>query len=198
MTSVTPWAPPALAPGTEVERLATGWIAPYGQELHLRRARDWLVHLVPDATAEARLAALTHDIERMFPGGPVLDHANTDWDDPFYLFAHSLRSADAVTVWLGGVGPVAAEVDVAEVRRLVGLHEVGGLSGGDELQAADSLSFLETLADLTAGWVTSGACSREKAAAKLQYMAERVRVPAAQGHVAEWLDWASARLPEEE
>lgn len=198
MTDRTPWAPPEVAPNSELERRATEWIESYGQELHLRRARDWLVYLVPDAPVELRIAALTHDIERMFPGGPVLDHANTPWDDPFYLFPHMVRSAEAVTVWLGSLGPPAAGVDVDEVRRLVGLHEVGGLRGADELQAADSLSFLETLADLTAGWVVSGVCSRDKASAKLQYMAERVRVPEAAEHVESWLEWAAGRLPAEE
>lgn len=190
-----PYAPPELAPESNVERLATEWVAPYAQAGHLRRARDWVVALVPEATPEMRLAALTHDIERMFPGGPVHDHRSTDWDDPFYLHPHMLRSAEAVTVWLGGHPGAAEEVDIAEVRRLIGLHEVGGVNGADAVQAADSLSYLETLAGLTASWVISGSCSREKGVAKLEYMASRVRLPAAREHIAPWLAWAVGQLP---
>lgn len=197
MTATQPWTAPRVEPGGEVEALAAEWIAPYGQAEHLVRARDWLVHLAPTATAEMRVAALTHDVERMFPGGPVLRHADQRWDDPVYLYAHSLRSAEAVTVWLGGLGPVAAAVDLAEIRRLVGLHEVGGIDGADEVQAADSLSFLETLAGLTRDWVRSGTCSRLQAERKLRYMADRVRLPAAAEHAAPLLEWAIDLLPAE-
>ena len=194
-TAATPWAAPVVGLDTEIEVLAAAWVQPYDQALHLMRARDWLVHLNPAATTEMRVAAMTHDIERMFPGGPKLDHATTPWDSPFYLYPHSLRSAEAVGVWLGGLGPVAAQVGLGEVRRLVGLHEVGGLRGADDVQAGDSLSFLETLAGLTCDWVASGACSRDKGAEKLVYMAERIRLPAARDLADAWLQWALDQLP---
>jgi hypothetical protein len=191
----TPWAAPEVPLETEIEVLAAEWVRPYDQALHLMRARDWLVHLNPAATVEMRLAAMTHDIERMFPGGPRLDHATTEWDSPFYLYPHSLRSAESVGVWLGSIGSASAQVSLAEVRRLVGLHEVGGLRGADDVQAGDSLSFLETLAELTRDWVLSGACSRDKAADKLRYMADRIRVPAAREIAEPWLTWALDQLP---
>jgi hypothetical protein len=192
-----PWTAPLVPVESEVEVLAAAWVRPYDQVEHLMRARDWLVHLTPAATVEMRLAAMTHDIERMFPGGPRLDHASTGWDDPFYLYPHSLRSAEAVGMWLGSVGPAAADVRLHEVRRLIGLHEVGGLRGADDIQAADSLSFLETLAGLTRDWVLSGACSRAKAIEKLRFMAERVRLPRAAEHAAPLLEWAIDQLPSE-
>lgn len=164
---------------TDVERLAAGWVAPYDQVEHLMRARDWLVHLDPDVSVEMRLAAMTHDIERMFPGGPWPSYASSGWDDPFYLYAHQLRAAEAVTTWLGSTGELGSHVDVLEVRRLVGLHEVGGLRGADLVQAADSLSFLETLATLTCEWVRTGRSTRTSAQTKLRYMVDRIRVPAA-------------------
>jgi hypothetical protein len=194
---MTPWNAPEIPLDTEIEALAAEWVRPYGQALHLMRARDWLVCLDPSATTEMRLAAMTHDIERMFPGGPVLDHATTGWDSPFYLFPHQLRSAEAVGVWLGTIGPVSAQVTVTEVRRLVALHEVGGLRGADEVQAADSLSYLETLAGLTRSWVLDGVCSRQKGAEKLHYMADRIRVPAAADHTGPWLAWALDQLPDD-
>jgi hypothetical protein len=198
MTAVLPWTAPVVPLDTEVEALAAEWVRPYDQVEHLLRARDWLVHLNPAATVEMRLAAMTHDIERLFPGGPRLDHATMEWDSPFYLYPHSLRSAEAVGVWLGGLGPVAAQVRLSEVRRLVGLHEVGGLRGADDVQAGDSLSFLETLAGLTRDWVLSGACSRAKAVEKLQYMADRVRTPLAAELAGPWLEWAVDQLPAED
>ena len=193
--AATPWVAPDVPLDTEIEVLAAEWVRPYGQVVHLMRTRDWLVHLDPAATVEARVAAMTHDIERMFPGGPVLRHADGDWDNPFYLFPHSLRSAEAVGMWLGALGPVSAQVSVAEVRRLIALHEVGGLNGADVVQAADSLSYLETLAGLTRDWVLSGICSREAAAGKLAYTVERIRVPAARELAEQWLIWAMDQLP---
>ncbi|TQM13407.1 hypothetical protein FB558_0143 [Pseudonocardia kunmingensis] len=190
-----PWTAPQVPVDTEIEALAADWVRAYDQVEHLMRARDWLVHLDPAATVEMRLAAMTHDIERMFPGGPRLDHATTEWDDPFYLYPHSLRSAEAVGVWLGGLGRAASGVRLSEVRRLIGLHEVGGLQGADAVQAGDSLSFLETLAGLTRDWVLSGACPRDKAIAKLRYMAERVHLPQATELAAPLLEWAIDQLP---
>jgi hypothetical protein len=190
-----PWTAPVVDLSTEVEALAAEWVAPYNQCEHLMRARDWLVHLDPGATVEMRVAAMTHDIERMFPGGPVLRHATAQWDDPFYLFPHSLRSAEAVAVWLGTLGPVSASVGIGEVRRLIGLHEVGGLNGADAVQAADSLSYLETLAGVTRSWVLTGMCSRAKGAEKLVYSVDRIRVPAALQPAKELLEWALDQLP---
>ena len=194
-TRVEGKAAAVVVPSSEVETLAQEWIAPYSQAEHLRRARDWLVHLQPDATPEMRIAALTHDIERMFPGGPVLAHATIRWDAPDYLYAHSLRSAEVVGVWLGNLGAVGRTVDAAEIRRLVGLHEVGGLDGADAVQAADSLSFLETLAELTRDWVLRGTCSLEQARAKLHYTFDRIRPDRARWLAGPLLEQALDLLP---
>ena len=82
-------AAPNLPVTTEIERRAIDWIRPYSQAWHLERARDWLVYLDPAAPLEARLAVMTHDIERMFPNGPQLDKSSGRWDDPHYLYAHA-------------------------------------------------------------------------------------------------------------
>lgn len=167
---------PRVPLGTEIEQRATQWISPYSQAWHLERARDWLVHLDGEASLELRLAVLTHDIERMFPGGPVFDKRNGRWDDPDYLYAHASRSAEVVGVWLHGQGQAGKAPDLAEVRRLVTLHEFGGLDGADLVQAADSLSFLETLRDVVVQWVAKGECGVDQARAKHQYMADRIRI----------------------
>jgi hypothetical protein len=191
------WLPPEVPIETDVESAAALWVAPYAQVVHLMRTRDWLVHFTPDATVEARLAAMTHDIERMFPGGPVLDFARGAWDDPAYLYPHQLRSAAYVGDWLSSEDQ-AGDVDIAEVRRLVGLHEVGGLGLADDVQAADSLSFLETLAGLAGNWVRTGTCSRDTAIAKLTYSVDRIRLDRAVEPARNLLNWAIEQIPANE
>src|SRR3954452_4177484 len=124
---------------TPLEARASEWIAPYSQAEHLVRARDWVLELDPEAALPLRFAALTHDIERHFPGGPQQDFAQDAWDDPDYLFAHSTRSADIVQRWLEQSPETADSGFVRGVRRLVLLHELGGDREADLLQAADSL-----------------------------------------------------------
>ncbi len=183
---------------TEVERRAVAWIEPYNQAHHLIRARDWLVHIDPSASLEMRLAAVTHDIERMFPGGPAIDKATCRWDDPDYLYAHASRSADVVEKWLAQQGESGRDIDVPELRRLITLHEFGGLDGADAVQAADSLSFLETLQEIVRGWVTGGECSVAQARAKHQYMADRIRLPVAARLAEPLLESALASLDDVE
>lgn len=157
-----------------LEARALTWIEPYWNANHLVRTRDWLAELDPDAGEALRLAALTHDMERYFPGGPEQDLSVEPGGDVEYRRLHSERSARIVAEWLSGEG--ADERLVAEVRRLIDAHEVGGDPDEDLLQAADSLSFLETNAGLIAGWYTSGRCSRERAAAQHRWMYERIRL----------------------
>jgi hypothetical protein len=172
-------AAPTVAYATHIEQQAAQWIEPFSQALHLVRARDWLVYLLPEATLEARLATLTHDIERMFPGGPKMNKATDRWDDPHYLYAHGARSAEVVGVWLHGQRPLSEPLSVPQVRHLITLHEFGGLDEADFVQAADSLSFLETLQDVVLEWVKNGECGVPQARAKHTYMAERIRIPRA-------------------
>jgi hypothetical protein len=187
-------AAPSVPVATEVERRAIAWIGPYSQAWHLERARDWLVYLDPGAPLEARLAVVTHDIERMFPNGPQLDKATGRWDDPHYLYAHAARSAEVVGFWLHAQHDVPERVELPEVQRLITLHEFGGVGGADLVQAADSLSFLETLQDIVRKWVTHGECDAGQARAKHRYMAERIRVPAAQPIAERLLQQALASL----
>jgi hypothetical protein len=185
---------PRIPATTEIERRALAWIKPYSQALHLVRARDWLVYLDPESPVEARLAVVTHDIERMFPGGPVMNKATDSWDDPHYLYAHASRSAEVVGIWLHSQRDVADEVVLPEVQRLITLHEFGGVGGADLVQAADSLSFLETLQDVVQDWVRNHECDAEKARAKHRYMAERIRIPAASRLAEPLLEQALASL----
>src|SRR5207249_11149230 len=113
---------------------------------HRVRTRDWALALDPQATEALVLAALTHDIERHFPGGPEFDPATKSAGDFEYRWQHSMRSAQFVHEWL--YRRDASDDLVGEVETLILLHEFGGDEAASVLQAADSLSFLETHVDL--------------------------------------------------
>jgi HD domain len=164
---------------TALEERAQAWIEPYWNAEHLRRTRDWLLELDPAAAEASRLAALVHDIERHFPGGPVQDLVAwpEDEQDAEYQRLHSERSARIVADWLRGQG--ADEPLVEEVERLVAAHETGGGADEDLIQAADSLSFLEVNPSVLVGWYAKGRCSRERAKAQARWMFERIRLPRA-------------------
>lgn len=156
-----------------LEERALDWIAPYWNVDHLVRTRDWVVELEPDAGEALRIAALTHDMERHFPGGPQLDMATQRPDDEAYNRAHSERSARIVGDWLSGEGADASLV--AEVRALVLDHEFGGWHEADVLQAADSISWLETNQDVAQKWVREGRCDEDWAREKHRWSFDRIR-----------------------
>mgnify|MGYP001078276727 CR=1 FL=1 len=151
------------------------WIDDYYDRDHLTRAGDWMLALASEAPEHLVVAALLHDLERKVPGGPALDMANVPWSDRTYNDAHTGRSAVVVPTWLTAAG-YAADLAIA-VAQPIREHEFGGSEEGDLMQAADSISFLETNAELVAGWAGNGRCSRDKALEKLRWMGERVRHP---------------------
>jgi hypothetical protein len=153
---------------------AEAWIEPYWNARHLERTRDWLLELEPGAGDGLVVAALTHDMERHFPGGPVMDPATMAPADAAYGRAHSERSARIVGGWLHDEG--AASDLIEEVERLILAHETGGADDENLLQAADSLSFLEVNGELVARWFTEGRCTRDRSREQLAYMFDRIRV----------------------
>jgi hypothetical protein len=68
---------------------------------------------------------------------------------------------------------------VAAVGDLIRRHETGGSPAADLVQAADSLSFLETKRTLMQRWLTEGRCDPARAERQATWMAARVRLPAA-------------------
>jgi hypothetical protein len=158
-----------------LEQRAETWIEPYWNAHHLVRARDYAVELDPSASQAVHLAALTHDIERHFPGGPRFDPRTMPPDDPAYNREHSERSARFVSEWLRGED--ADDALVVAVDELVRLHEWGGTLEADVVQAADSLSFFEVNWEIvTLRWVREGRASPAQARAKLDWMLERIRL----------------------
>jgi Domain of unknown function (DUF4202) len=153
---------------------ARAWVvdAAHPHARHLLRTEDWAVELEPGAGEALRLAAVLHDIERAFPDPDASWDSARDWDSPAYNRWHQDRSARIAAEWMRERGAPSALVE--KVERLILVHEVGGWPEADVLQAADSLSFLETLAPLVVGWVESGRSTRERGAAKVQSSMDRM------------------------
>lgn len=176
---------------TDLEREARAWIAGFRNERHLVRTRDWALVLEPGAGEALVLAALLHDVEREL-SGVALAAQIARWDDEDEVRAHAERSAKLVAAWLRERG--AREELVAAVVELIRLHETGGTPEADVLQAADSLSFLET--NPARAWVVEGKASRGAARSKLRSMLERIRIEAARPAASALYERAAAGLEE--
>ena len=154
---------------------ARAWVIecyPYNRH-HLLKALEWLDRVAPDSAEAVRLATLTHDMERAFPGPdqPLIKTLS----DPEYERRHSLRSARIVGAWLREHH--ASEALVEHVEALIVSHEFGGWPEADLVQAADSLSFLETNIDLFLGFVRSGKHPAHEVRKKFNSMFGRIQIP---------------------
>jgi hypothetical protein len=147
---------------------------------HLLQTEVWLQRLKPDASEEMLLAALTHDMERAFPGpdSPSLDPKD-GVDNPVYNIAHCERSTRIVSDYLREQG--ARQESIEEVARLIRAHEYGGDDEENLVQAADSLSFLEVNVDVFLGWMVVGdkKWNADAVCDKFTWMYERIQIPQA-------------------
>lgn len=147
---------------------------------HLLQTESWLLHLEPGASEALLLAALTHDMERAFPGPDSLSlDPKQGVDNPFYNIAHSERSARIVSAYLREQG--ASEERIEQIARLIRAHEYGGNDEENLVQAADSLSFLEVNVDVFLGWMDAGdeKWNADAVRAKFTWMYERIQIPQA-------------------
>jgi hypothetical protein len=156
---------------------------------HLLKSLDWLNRIAPDASEAVRVATLTHDMERAF-GGP--DAIPIKLSDRGYEEAHSNRSARIVGEWLRASGADAEFA--AEVEALIRVHEWGGSPDANLVQAADSLSFLETNVDLMLSFAKSGKYSHEDVTTKIDQMYNRIQLPAAKALARPMWEDAKARF----
>jgi hypothetical protein len=171
---------------------ARDWVVehyPYNRH-HLLRALEWLDDLAPGSSEAVRLATLTHDMERAFPGpdSPQMSAL----DDPEYNQRHCERSARIVTAWLRGRhAPLGL---IGEVEQLILAHETGGWAEADLVQAADSLSFLDTNIDLFLGFARSGRFPVSAVRWKFEHTYDRIKVPRARAIARPLVNDAFARL----
>jgi len=179
-------------PESVLVETARRWVVdnyPYNRD-HLIRTLEWLDEIAPGSREAVRLAALTHDMERAFPGpdSPTMSSLT----DPTYERLHSERSARIVGAFLREHG--ATEELARDVGELVLAHEVGGSPEADLVQAADRLSFLETNIDLFLGFVRSGRFPASDVRTKFDETYYRIRVPGAAAIAKSLYDAACARL----
>jgi hypothetical protein len=173
---------------------AKQWVTdkyPYNRT-HLLKSLEWLDRIAPGSTEAVRIAALTHDMERAFPGPDQPVAGPGKMNDPAYYVAHSERSARIVGAWLRERGLAQPVID--DVEKLIRAHEVGGWPEANFVQAADSLSFLETNIDLFLNMLKSGKRSYSEIAQKFQETLERIRIPEARSLALPMYDAAVARL----
>ena len=157
---------------------------------HLINSLEWLDRIAPEAEEHVRLATVTHDMERAFPGPdmPVW----SGWEDYDYYVAHSHRSARIVGEWLAAQG-AGAELR-EKVEALIRVHEFGGWPEADLVQAADSLSFLDVTVELFLEYVRTGQFTAEQVRAKFLYSHTRVRIDRIRELTRPMLESANARL----
>ncbi len=152
---------------------AQAWIADvHPHARHLERTLDWVLQFDPGASEALQIAAATHDIERAYPDGAAGWDSARSWDSPEYNRWHQDRCADLVAPGLVERG--AGEDLARSVADLVRVHEDGGWPEADLLQAADSLSFLETMIPVVLDWVSSGRAPRARAEGKLRHCVTRI------------------------
>jgi hypothetical protein len=166
-----------LATGAEppMVEAAKQWVVqnyPYNS-YHLLNSLEWLDRIAPGSREAVRLATLTHDMERAFPGPdqPKLKRLV----DPEYHALHSARSARIVGQWLRSQG--AGEVLILDVEALIRVHEDGGWPEANQVQAADSVSFLDCNIDLFLSRVREGKWDAADVRVKFQYSYDRIQVP---------------------
>ncbi|MDQ5832059.1 MAG: cyclase family protein [Actinomycetota bacterium] len=178
---------------SELLERATAWMAQRHPHFrHMQRTLDWAVAIDPQAGEAVRIAAVTHDAERAYPEGDW-DSA-VSWNDPAYNRWHQERCARIVGDWLREQD--AAPELTEQVERIVLVHEEGGFPEADVVQAADSLSFLETMVHVIAEWVQSGRAPRADAEGKARHSLERIspNLPLAREEAAPLLAAALQRL----
>lgn len=158
--------------------------------LHMTNSLEWLDRIAPGSAEAVRLATVTHDMERAFPG-PDQPVWNGDEDHGYYV-AHSNRSARIVGEWLRA--QAVPEERIGEVEALIRVHEFGGWPEADHVQAADSLSFLDVNIDLFLDYARSGRYRTDQIRAKFIYSHTRIRIPRLQEISGPMLERALARL----
>ena len=112
---------------------------------HMLRTGFWLKEIYPEADEDFYIAAICHDIERIFPlrDGEVkpLKTGNDEFDEE-YLDWHGKRSAEFAEKLLRENG-FNDETKIARIKTLIAEHSLGGTVKRDLLRDADSISLLE-------------------------------------------------------
>lgn len=124
-------------------------------EVHARKALDWLLKIKPSSTYPVRIAAYGHDIERAVAPAVNPNRYSTDMK---YRQAHSRRGADILhkLLYPHQCRKEISFSDTDLICRLVINHEIGGLKDvcqgqADYVRDADILANFEW-ADSESAW----------------------------------------------
>ncbi len=106
---------------------------------HAENTLTWLLKIKPDADEALQISALGHDIDRAVEARKIQRASYADYDA--FKAAHAWNSAVILKEIMEECG-VAQDV-VAEVYRLVCLHEIGGGLRAESLKDADAISYFD-------------------------------------------------------
>ncbi len=106
---------------------------------HAENTLQWLLKLEPGADEALQIAALGHDIDRAIEPRKVQRTDYADYDA--FKAAHARNSAVILKEIMAECG-VARDI-MAEVYRLVCIHEVGGDPRAEHLKDADAISYFD-------------------------------------------------------
>lgn len=112
--------------------------------VHFERTVFWTKSLKPDADEAMLIAALAHDVERMFRDKKT-KHAKKNIREPEYLKEHQEVGAQIVGKFLKENG--ANDAMIERVKALIAKHEEGGTDDQNVIMDADSISFFENNVD---------------------------------------------------
>jgi len=117
---------------------------------HMLQTGFWLRKIYPEADEEMFIAAICHDIERLFPlreGEVKPPKSLKDEDNEEYLIWHGKRSAEFAEKLLREYG-FDDEERLGRIKTLIAEHSFGGTKERDLIRDADSISFFENNAEL--------------------------------------------------
>jgi len=114
------------------------------QVIHFERTVFWFEKFYPQFTEAYRIAAYSHDIERAFRDEDK--KAPEDYLNPTFLKYHQEKGAEIISEFLEKQG--ASQEVISKVKHLISKHEVGGDEEQNALMDADSVSFMETNAEI--------------------------------------------------
>ena len=112
---------------------------------HMLRTGFWLKEIYPEVDDAFHVAAICHDIERIFPlrdGEVKPPKTGKDKRDCEYLTWHGKRSAE-FTEKLLKENKFNNEIEIERIKILITDHNLSGTVERDLLRDADSISLLE-------------------------------------------------------
>lgn len=140
------------------------------QKAHFERAVFWYEKFLPTFTEAHKIAAYAHDIERAFRDEEK--KAPENYLDEDFLKHHQEKGAEIMNSFLKKEG--ASEELISKVAHLISKHEVGGDEEQNALMDADSVSFMETNAEMFVN-KKAGVEGYEKVKEKLDWMFNRIK-----------------------